>query len=75
MNHRSISREHAEFAEVDGALVVRDLKSANGVRVNGEDIEECGLEDGDIIEEFRPGYTLGDRLLRPAMVKVAKGAR
>ena len=34
-----------------------------------------GHEDGDIIEEFRPGYTLGDRLLRPAMVKVAKGAR
>lgn len=50
VNHRSISREHAEFAEVDGALVVRDLKSANGVRVNGEDIEECGLEDGDIID-------------------------
>lgn len=50
VNHRSISREHAEFAEVDGALVVRDLKSANGVRVNGEDIEECGLEDGDVID-------------------------
>lgn len=50
VNHRSISREHAEFSEVDGTLVVRDLKSANGVRVNGEDIEECGLEDGDIID-------------------------
>src|SRR5262245_35321694 len=29
--------------------------------------------DGEIIEEFRRGYMLGDRLLRPAMVKVAKG--
>jgi len=28
--------------------------------------------DGEIIEEFRRGYLLGDRLLRPAMVKVAK---
>jgi len=28
--------------------------------------------DGEIIEEFRRGYRLGDRLLRPAMVKVAK---
>jgi molecular chaperone GrpE len=28
--------------------------------------------DGEIIEEFRRGYMLGDRLLRPAMVKVAK---
>jgi molecular chaperone GrpE len=28
--------------------------------------------EGEIIEEFRRGYKLGDRLLRPAMVKVAK---
>lgn len=29
--------------------------------------------EGEVIEEFRRGYMLGDRLLRPAMVKVAKG--
>jgi molecular chaperone GrpE len=28
--------------------------------------------EGEVIEEFRRGYKLGDRLLRPAMVKVAK---
>ena len=28
--------------------------------------------DGEVIGELRRGYTLGDRLLRPAMVKVAK---
>jgi molecular chaperone GrpE len=32
-----------------------------------------GRTDGEIVEEFRRGYTLGDRLLRPSMVKVAKG--
>lgn len=32
-----------------------------------------GYREGEIIEEFRRGYTLGDRLLRPSMVKVAKG--
>jgi molecular chaperone GrpE len=32
-----------------------------------------GRRDGEIIEEFTRGYMLGDRLLRPAMVKVAKG--
>lgn len=32
-----------------------------------------GRRDGEVIEEFRKGYMLGDRLLRPAMVKVAKG--
>ena len=32
-----------------------------------------GRRDGEVIEEFRRGYKLGDRLLRPSMVKVAKG--
>ena len=32
-----------------------------------------GRRDNEIIEEFRRGYLLGDRLLRPSMVKVAKG--
>jgi molecular chaperone GrpE len=31
-----------------------------------------GKADGEIIEEYARGYLLGDRLLRPAMVKVAK---
>jgi len=29
-------------------------------------------EEGEVIEEFAPGYRLGERLLRPSMVKVAK---
>jgi molecular chaperone GrpE len=29
--------------------------------------------EGQVIEEFRRGYMLGERLLRPSMVKVAKG--
>ena len=32
-----------------------------------------GRREGEITEEFRRGYMLGDRLLRPSMVKVAKG--
>ena len=32
-----------------------------------------GRRDGEVIEEFSRGYMLGERLLRPAMVKVAKG--
>jgi molecular chaperone GrpE len=31
-----------------------------------------GAREGEVIEELRRGYRLGDRLLRPAMVKVAK---
>lgn len=50
VNHRSISREHAEFSEIDGDVVIRDLESANGVRVNGEDVGEATLTDGDVLE-------------------------
>jgi molecular chaperone GrpE len=28
--------------------------------------------DGEVVEQFRRGYMIGDRLLRPAMVKVAR---
>jgi len=34
--------------------------------------ESPGHRDGEVISEMRKGYTIGDRLLRPAMVKVAK---
>jgi molecular chaperone GrpE len=32
-----------------------------------------GRREGEVVEEFRRGYMLGERLLRPSMVKVAKG--
>lgn len=32
-----------------------------------------GFEEGTVVEVFRKGYSLKDRLLRPALVKVAKG--
>jgi molecular chaperone GrpE len=31
-----------------------------------------GARDGEVLEEFRRGYLIGERLLRPAMVKVAR---
>jgi molecular chaperone GrpE len=34
--------------------------------------EHPDRRDGEVLEEFRRGYRMGDRLLRPAMVKVAK---
>lgn len=34
--------------------------------------EDSKRRDGEVTEEFRRGYRLGDKLLRPAMVKVAK---
>lgn len=36
--------------------------------------ETPGAREGEIVAELRKGYKLGDRLLRPAMVKVAKAS-
>lgn len=50
VNHRSISREHAEV-RLEGELIkVVDLGSANGVRLNGEDVREATLSSGDVLE-------------------------
>ena len=36
------------------------------------EIEKNDCEPGTIVQELIPGYTLHDRLLRPAMVGVSK---
>ena len=46
----SVSRYHAILRKEKGVYKILDLESANGVRVNGEDFEECDLRWGDIIE-------------------------
>jgi molecular chaperone GrpE len=38
--------------------------------ITGEESDE--FESGEVIEVIRHGYKLGDRILRPAMVRVAK---
>jgi molecular chaperone GrpE len=38
--------------------------------ISNEEIE--GFESGEVIEVVRQGYKLGDRILRPAMVRVAR---
>ena len=36
------------------------------------EIENVNIEPGMILQEIQAGYMLGDRLLRPALVSVAK---
>ncbi|MBI5694972.1 MAG: nucleotide exchange factor GrpE [Nitrospirae bacterium] len=35
-------------------------------------VETEDFEEGTVVEEFQKGYFLNDRILRPAMVTVAK---
>ena len=39
------------------------------------EIEKDEIEPGTIVQEILPGYTLHDRLLRPAMVGVSKNTQ
>lgn len=55
-DNQKISRRHCCIAQVENRLVLRDLGSMNGVRVNGEPVVEVDLQEGDEItigdEEF-----------------------
>ena len=46
----AVSRSHAAV-RVDGdTVVVEDLDSSNGTRVNGHEVAQARLEDGDLIQ-------------------------
>ncbi|MEC8022847.1 MAG: FHA domain-containing protein [Myxococcota bacterium] len=50
IDHRSISRNHAKIVWSDGTYTVRDLDSANGIRVNGDFYKRSDLHSGDELE-------------------------
>ena len=50
MDHRSISRNHAKVHLEDGIARIVDLKSANGIFLNGNEVDQAILRSGDIIE-------------------------
>lgn len=45
----SVSRRHARFALENGALVVYDLNSTNGVFVNEQRVSQRILQSGDVV--------------------------
>ena len=50
MGSKKVSRKHCCVAQVNGYLVVRDLGSTNGVRVNGRRVAEGTLAPGDELQ-------------------------
>jgi len=47
LNSRKVSRRHCCIAQVRDHLIVRDLGSTNGVRINGQRVLEGKLRGGD----------------------------
>src|SRR5690349_21531871 len=51
LSERNVSRRHARLKKDNGSLVLEDLGSYNGVRVNGERISgPTKVKEGDLIE-------------------------
>ena len=49
LSDRGVSARHAEIAVVGGHLLIQDLKSTNGTRVNGRRIDRGPLVPGDLV--------------------------
>ena len=47
LNDESVSREHASVERVEGDMVIEDLRSSNGVFLNGRRIRRHPLKTGD----------------------------
>ena len=52
ISHRDprLSRRHAEFSIGEHGVLVRDLESRNGIRVNGRVVKEALLQPGDLVQ-------------------------
>ena len=61
LNDERISRFHIKIQEDQGKLVLTDLESTNGTRVNGEDAQLRILRFGDVISLGRSVLLYGTR--------------
>ncbi len=49
LDHKSISKLHCIIAKTDGLLLIRDLGSTNGTRVNGQRVRRAALLPNDTV--------------------------
>ncbi|WP_020473509.1 FHA domain-containing protein [Zavarzinella formosa] len=47
LDHKSISKQHCVIVKNDGLLLIRDLGSTNGTRVNGQRVRRAALLPND----------------------------
>jgi pSer/pThr/pTyr-binding forkhead associated (FHA) protein len=64
LDHKSISKLHCVIVKTDGLLLVRDLGSTNGTRVNGQRIRRAALLPNDQLHiaslKFRIAFGAGE---------------
>src|SRR5215510_2739954 len=49
IDHKSISKLHCVIVKTDGLLLIRDLGSTNGTRVNGQRVRRAALLPNDTL--------------------------
>jgi len=59
LNDERISRYHMKIHENDGTILLTDLQSTNGTRVNGETVQLWILRAGDLISIGRSAILVG----------------
>jgi predicted component of type VI protein secretion system len=58
LDHKSISKLHCVLVKTDGLLLLRDLGSTNGTRVNGQRVRRAALLPNDQIQIASLRYTV-----------------
>jgi len=61
LNDERISRFHLKIQEDNGQIVLTDLESTNGTRINGETVQVWNLRPGDVISLGRSVMVFGSR--------------
>jgi len=78
--HQGVELLKKEFTKLLDSIGVKRIET-EGKKFDpkyheaSEMVETSEYEDGEIIEEERPGYMLHDRIIRPAVVKVARSVK
>jgi pSer/pThr/pTyr-binding forkhead associated (FHA) protein len=58
LDHKSVSKLHCVIVKTDGVLLLRDLGSTNGTRVNGQRVRRAALLPNDLISVANAKYTV-----------------
>src|ERR1700736_3952344 len=72
LEHKSVSKMHCVISKTDGLLLLRDLGSTNGTRVNGQRVRRAALLPNDqvTIAHFKFRVYLGPDTPVPAAPQI-----
>lgn len=73
LNDERVSRFHLKIQEDQTKIVLTDLQSTNGTKVNGENVQICSLRPGDVISIGRTVLVFGSHQEIAARLAALRG--